>query len=203
MPELVRRFPSVTVIDVDAVLLQVRAVMDRVAQALMWVFVFALSAGVLVLAAAIQSTQRERVLDSVLLKTLGAPRAFIQRTLLIEFALLGAVAGIVGTIGALVTAWLLADQVLHIPYRPSLTDARGGYLLRDRVVERDRRYRRRRYLAPIRRQCVAGSCLSARWDLRLFQTFVCRFAPRRADHRDETQRSARRHFRSTARHRRE
>ena len=120
MPELVKRFPSVTVIDVDAVLLQVRAVMDRVAQALMWVFVFALSAGVLVLAAAIQLTQRERVLESVLLKTLGAPRAFIQRALLIEFALLGAVAGIVATIGALVTAWLLADQVLHIPYRPSL-----------------------------------------------------------------------------------
>ena len=51
MAELVARFPSVTVIDIDALMRQVRQVMDRVAQALTWVFVCALAAGGLVLAA--------------------------------------------------------------------------------------------------------------------------------------------------------
>ena len=118
MPELVRRFPSATVIDVDALMGQVRQVMNRVSGALSWVFGFALLAGVLVLAAAVQASQRERVLDVILLKTLGASRRFITTTVLVEFALVGALAGLLGGLGATGTGWLLAHFVLDIAYRP-------------------------------------------------------------------------------------
>lgn len=115
---LVERFPSVTVIDVDALMIQVRQVMNRVSAALAWVFLFAVLAGVLVLAAAVQASQRERVLDVVLLKTLGAPRRFITITTLVEFMLLGLVAGLLGSLGAVGTGWLLAEAIFDMPYSP-------------------------------------------------------------------------------------
>ena len=118
MNELVRSFPSVTLIDVDALMRQVRQVMERVAGALGWVFGFALAAGALVLIAAVQASQRERMLDVVLLKTLGAPRRFITQTTLVEFAVLGAVAGLLGSAGAMATGWALAAFVFSMPYAP-------------------------------------------------------------------------------------
>ena len=128
MPELVARYPSVTVIDVDALMQQVRQVMDRVSSALMWVFMFSLCAGLLVLAAAVQASQRERVLDTVLLKTLGASHQFIRRTILVEFALLGLVAGSMASLGAVGTGWILAQTVLDIPYQPGWDTVAFGVL---------------------------------------------------------------------------
>lgn len=116
MARLVARFPSVTVIDVDALMQQVRQVMARVAQALTWVFMFALAAGALVLAAAVQASQRERVADTVLLRTLGAPRRFIVSAVLAEFVVLGLVAGTLASAGALATGWAIARRVLDIPW---------------------------------------------------------------------------------------
>lgn len=118
MGELVTRYPSVTVIDVDALMRQVRNVMDRVSSALLGVFLFALGAGLLVLAAAVQASQRERALDTVLLKTLGASHRFIRRTMLLELTLLGLLAGFVASCGAIGTGWILAQTVLDIPYYP-------------------------------------------------------------------------------------
>ena len=117
MGKLVERFPSVTVIDIDALMRQVRQVMDRVAQALTWVFLFALAAGALVLAAAVQASQRERLADTVLLRTLGASRRFVRSAVLTEFLVIGLVAGALASLGAIVTAWLLATRVLDIPYQ--------------------------------------------------------------------------------------
>ncbi|MBK8959847.1 MAG: ABC transporter permease [Proteobacteria bacterium] len=118
MAEMVERFPSVTVIDIDALMRQVRQVMDRVAQALTWVFLCALAAGGLVLAAAVQASQKERLKDTVLLRTLGASRRFVRSAVLCEFVVIGVVAGTLASGGALLTAGLLATRVLDIPYQP-------------------------------------------------------------------------------------
>ena len=118
MAQLVAQFPSVTVVDIDALMRQVRQVMDRVAQALTWVFMFALAAGALVLAAAVQASQRERLADTVLLRTLGASRRFVRSAILTEFVAIGVVAGTLASAGAMLTAGLLATQILDVPYRP-------------------------------------------------------------------------------------
>lgn len=119
MAQLVAQFPSVTVVDIDALMGQVRLVMDRVAQALTWVFMFALAAGGLVLAAAVQASQRERLADTVLLRTLGASRRFVRSAILTEFIAIGIVAGLLASIGAMLTAALIATQVLDVPYVPN------------------------------------------------------------------------------------
>ncbi len=118
--ELLRRFPSVTVIDVAAVMDQVRLIMDRVNLAVRFVFLFTLLAGALVLVAALQATQDERARESALLRSLGAKRAIVARSLLAEFIVIGLVAGVLASSAAGLTAWMLAEHVFHVDYRINL-----------------------------------------------------------------------------------
>lgn len=118
--ELVRRFPSVTVIDVAAVMDQVRSIMERVNLAVRFVFLFTLLAGALVLVAALQATQDERARESALLRSLGAKRATVTRSLLAEFIVIGLVAGVLASSAAGLTAWVLAEHVFHVDYRINL-----------------------------------------------------------------------------------
>jgi len=67
--DLVRRFPEVTIIDLDALLTQVRGVMDKAALAVQYVFLFTLVAGLMVLLAAVQATRDERRYESAMLRT--------------------------------------------------------------------------------------------------------------------------------------
>lgn len=116
--ELVEAFPSVTVIDVAALVDHVRAIMDRSAVTIEFVFMFTLVAGVLVLVAAVQATQDERVFESALLKTLGASRALTLRIMSVEFLTIGFIAGSVAGMVALLAGWIVATRVLEIDYAP-------------------------------------------------------------------------------------
>lgn len=114
--EMLRRFPSITIIDVDALVSKVREIMDRADQGMRYVFLFTLLAGFTVLLAAIQSTLDERRHESAILRTLGANRSDVRRGLLAEFLTLGALAGGLAAFAAtLLSAWL-AVQVFHFAY---------------------------------------------------------------------------------------
>jgi putative ABC transport system permease protein len=115
--QLVKRFPNVTVIDIDAIMDRVRAIMDRVILAVEFIFLFTLLAGLTVLYAAIQAHQDERRYESAVLRTLGARRAVLLRGLIAEFVTLGALAGLLGGLAATALAWLLAARVFHFAYR--------------------------------------------------------------------------------------
>ncbi len=117
--DLVRSFPSVTVIDVDALLGHVRRIVDRVTLAIEFVFVFTLLAGLAVLYAAIHATLDQRRHEASLLRTLGARRAGLLRALAVEFLLLGALAGLLGAAAASGIGWLLAREVFDLPWRGS------------------------------------------------------------------------------------
>jgi len=116
--ELVGRFPSVTVLDVDALMTQVRRIADRVTVAVEYIFLFAVAAGLLVLYAAIHATRDERIYESAVLRVLGASRGQVLRAILAEFGLLGALAGAVGALAASVLGYALATQVFDLSYRP-------------------------------------------------------------------------------------
>ena len=72
-----RKFPTISVFDVDAILKQIREIMDRASLAVQYVFLFTLAAGVVVLLAAVQSTRDERRYESAMLRTLGASRGTV------------------------------------------------------------------------------------------------------------------------------
>jgi putative ABC transport system permease protein len=113
---LVQKFPNVSVIDLTAIMNQVRTITDQVANAVSFVFMFALAAGLVVLYAAIASTQDERVFDAAIMRTLGANRRQMIVVQLAEFLAIGALAGLIAAAGAMALAWVLSDKVLNVPY---------------------------------------------------------------------------------------
>ncbi len=116
LADVVRRFPSVSLFDIDAILAQVRDVMDRAALAVQYVFLFTLAAGITVLLAAIQSTRDERRYESAMLRTLGARRRVVLAGVASEFTALGMLAGTLAAIGATLVGWLLATRVFDLEY---------------------------------------------------------------------------------------
>ena len=108
---LVRDFPNLTVFDVGAILSQLQSVLQEVTKAVQLLFAFTLTAGVLVLAAALTATRDERVREAAVLRALGATRAQLARAQRIELLAVGALAGLLGAGGATAIAWVLSTQV--------------------------------------------------------------------------------------------
>ena len=133
IPELVQRFPSVTLLDVDALLKQVRAVVDRGVLAVEYVFLFTLAAGVLVMFAGIQASLAERRTEHGILRTLGAGRRALLGSLAVEFTATGLLAGLLASIFAELTGWFIAERLfgLHFGFNPLLwvTGVLGSGLL--------------------------------------------------------------------------
>ena len=114
--ELVRRHPSVSVIDLDSILQQVRSIIEKASLAVQAVFFFTLAAGIAVLFAAVQSTIDERRFESAMLRALGAKKRIVFSGVMAEFAALGAAAGVLASAGASVLAAVLAVQLFELPY---------------------------------------------------------------------------------------
>lgn len=118
MVGLLEQHPSVTVIDLDAILTQVRDVMDQAALAVEYVFMFTLAAGVLVLLAAVQASRDERRFESAMLRTLGASRRNVMAGVIAEFTLLGLLSSVLAVIVAFVAGWALATEIFNLDYKP-------------------------------------------------------------------------------------
>ncbi|HET9865479.1 MAG TPA: FtsX-like permease family protein [Steroidobacteraceae bacterium] len=116
--ELVHRFPSVSVFNVDDLLRQVRSVIDKALAAVQSVFLFTLLAGLVVLIAAVQASREERRYESAMLRTLGASRGTVLKGLLAEFAALGVLSGVLAAAGASIAGIYVARRVLQIAYTP-------------------------------------------------------------------------------------
>jgi putative ABC transport system permease protein len=116
---LVRQFPGVTVFDLDAILSQVRMVVDRASMAVQYVFLFTLLAGVMVLLAAVQVTRDERRFESAILHALGADRRKILQGVAAEFVALGGLAGALAALGATAIGLVLAERVFDLSFRVS------------------------------------------------------------------------------------
>jgi len=131
--QLVRAHPTVSVIDIDAILQQVRSIMDKASLAVQSVFVFTLAAGIAVLFAAVQSTIDERRFESAMLRALGVRRRTVLSGVLAEFAALGLVAGLLASAGASALAALISIRLFDQPYSFSpllwLTGLAGGVAL--------------------------------------------------------------------------
>ncbi|MEG0822470.1 MAG: FtsX-like permease family protein [Burkholderiaceae bacterium] len=114
--ELLREFPSLTVVDTSAVLRQIQAVLDQVIAAVEFLFLFTLAAGVLVLYAALASSRDERMREAALLRALGASRRQLAATQVVEMLALGALAGLLAAVGAAAVGWALARFAFEFDY---------------------------------------------------------------------------------------
>jgi len=116
LSRLVRQFPNATIIDVAAIMAQVRQVIERVTLALEYVFGFTVMAGLMVLYAAIQASLDERLLEAAVLRTLGAGRRQLVVGMVVEFAGIGLIAGVIAASGAAAAGYMLAEHLFHFSY---------------------------------------------------------------------------------------
>jgi putative ABC transport system permease protein len=117
---LIKTFPNLLLIDVEAMIEQVRHIMDQISQTMSAVFLFTLLSGLAVLYAALLATQDERIHEAAILRTLGADSRYLRSLHLSEFATLGALSGLFAAGGATLLGWVLAFKVLDIPYHTGI-----------------------------------------------------------------------------------
>ena len=113
---LLSEHPTITVIEVDEIIRQVRSIVARVTQAIELVLGLVLGAGALVLVASIQASHAARLREHALVRALGGTMKLIAGALTAEFAVLGAFAGVVAVIGAEITVTVLRAQVFELGY---------------------------------------------------------------------------------------
>lgn len=116
--QLARDFPAVTLLEVEAILKQLRSILAQVTVAVEFVLLFVLAAGLAVLFAGLQSTLDERLRQGALLRALGAERRLLQQARRREFALLGACSGLLAALGCELVSALLYTYAFNLDWKP-------------------------------------------------------------------------------------
>ncbi|KFX68968.1 ABC transporter permease [Pseudomonas taeanensis MS-3] len=116
--ELSRTFPTVTLLQVEAVLAQLRSILAQVTLAIEYVLLFVLAAGLAVLFAGLQATLDERIRQGALLRALGAERRLLIKARQAEFGLLGAASGVLAAIGCELISFLLYRFAFDLTWQP-------------------------------------------------------------------------------------
>lgn len=116
--ELARAFPSVTLLQVEALLAQLRSILAQVSLAVEYVLLFVLAAGLAVLFAGLQATLDERIRQGALLRALGAERLLLLKARRAEFGLLGAASGLLAALGCELVSALLYHYAFDLHWQP-------------------------------------------------------------------------------------
>ena len=112
-------FPNVSVIDLREILQTIQTIVNNVTLAVTVVGILVLLSGGLILVGAVSMTKFRRVYEAAILKTLGASSRLIATMLVLEYGVLGAIAGTVGALGAIVLSWAIARYALELPWDPT------------------------------------------------------------------------------------
>jgi putative ABC transport system permease protein len=130
---LSRDFPNITNIDVSASVAQVQRVLDQVIRAIEFLFGFTLLAGLVVLFAAITATREQRSREFAIMRAMGASGRLLAQVQRAELLGVGALAGFLASVAAVVVGFLLAKYAFEFTWNPSpwvpLVGAVAGALL--------------------------------------------------------------------------
>ncbi len=115
--DVVERFPNVAAVDLTLVQRTLDDVIGKVTLAIRFMALFSVASGILILVGALATSRRQRLREVTLLRTLGASRPTIRTVLLTEYAALGLLAGITGTVLSTLGGWAAAEFVFEVPFR--------------------------------------------------------------------------------------
>jgi putative ABC transport system permease protein len=130
---LAHDFPNITNVDVSAQIDQVQRVLGQVIRAVEFLFAFTLAAGLVVLFAAVTATREARAREFAVMRALGAGQALLAKVQRAELAGVGALAGVLASIAAVVVGWALARYAFEFqwtasPWVPALGGLAGAVL---------------------------------------------------------------------------
>jgi putative ABC transport system permease protein len=129
----IERFPTITSVDLESAMDQIRTVIDSASTAVQYIFVLSLLAGILTLVASIFSTVEERNKENAVMKAMGAKQSDILQIALAEFGALGLVASITALFVAIGFSAYISIQIFETSYSPNsviiLSGLLGGFFL--------------------------------------------------------------------------
>ncbi|MEX0603105.1 MAG: FtsX-like permease family protein [Marinobacter sp.] len=108
-----RTFPTISVLEVDHIIERIRSIVQQVTQAIEAILVMILAAALVVMAAVVSATLQDRQREGALLRTLGGRQSLLVRSTMVEFALLGFFAGILGVAAAEAAVWALQYRMFE------------------------------------------------------------------------------------------
>ncbi len=114
--DLGRVFPAVSAIRVRDAINQFNKIFDKVMNAVQVAGSVTLLAGALVLAGALSTAQRRRILEAVILKTIGGTRWQILRAHAYEYAFLALAAALVAILLGAAAAWAALYFLMETPF---------------------------------------------------------------------------------------
>jgi putative ABC transport system permease protein len=132
--QLVRDYPNVSAIDLREILQTIQTIVTNVTLAITVVGLLVLLSGGLILVGAVSMTKFRRVYEAAILKTLGASGRLIAAMLVLEYGVLGAIAGTVGALGAIALSWGVARFALDLPWEPAPGLTIGGIVATSLLV---------------------------------------------------------------------
>ncbi|MGQ0736017.1 MAG: ABC transporter permease [Acidobacteriota bacterium] len=127
--DIVAEYPNVSLIDGREMLTTLRTVIDNVTLAVTVVGGLVVVSGLLILIGAVAMTKFRRLYEAAIFKTLGATRRVIATILLLEYGMLGILAGTIGSLGAIGLTWSLSRFALEIPWSPLPIISLAGVVL--------------------------------------------------------------------------
>jgi putative ABC transport system permease protein len=116
--EFVERYPNVSLIDFYDQMAFVRERINNASLAVNFLAGFVFFCGVLILSGSVAMTKFHRLYESAILKTLGAEKKLIIYIIIIEYGVLGLLAGATGSAAALMLTWLISKYSMRIPWHP-------------------------------------------------------------------------------------
>ena len=117
LTQLIRDYPAVNILDMQALLGQLQTLLMQLTMAVELILVIVLIAAVLVMVSALIASLSERLREGGLLRTLGASTRMIRRAQLTEFALLGGIASVLALLASEALIYGLYTAVLDIPWQ--------------------------------------------------------------------------------------
>lgn len=126
---LLKDHPNLTVFDTGLILRQIQRLLGQVVQAVQFLFLLTLAAGVTVLYGALATSRDERTREAGLMRALGASRRQLGIAQFWELALSGGLSGFLAAAGALATGAVLADRVFQFELTTRWEILPGGLLV--------------------------------------------------------------------------
>lgn len=116
---LAKRYPNITILEVDAILLQIKTLLAQLTLAINYLLYFALMAGFTVLFAAVYASLDSRIYEGAVLRTLGAKRSLLNVSHIIEFGVLGLISGVLAVAMSEAITYALYTRVMNMAFHPS------------------------------------------------------------------------------------
>ncbi len=119
---LVRALPNVTAIKIGDVLANAARLLEQLAMVIQGIAFLSMLGGALVMVAALSSTRHSRLHESAVLKVVGCTRRMLAQSFAVEFAVIGALAGLIGVALAGVLSWVILYFFLDLAwvFRPAV-----------------------------------------------------------------------------------